>query len=141
MSRRMARERVLQALYQAEITEKEVEEALINTLAMARLDSRVQGFAEKIARGAWSQRETIDSHIEKFTSHWKVERLATIDRNILRLAIYEMLHEKEIPLDVSINEAIELAKKYSTDKAAAFINGILDSFKKQLFSDGDKFVL
>ncbi|NLK00508.1 MAG: transcription antitermination factor NusB [Clostridia bacterium] len=137
MSRRRARERALQAMYQLEIAENPVEKALENTFVMARLSPQAQGYTEKIVRGAWECQEAIDQYIQKYASRWEVERLTTVDRNILRLAIYEMLHEDEIPLDVSINEAIEVAKKYSSHRASTFINGILDSVKKDFPAGGE----
>lgn len=85
-----------------------------------------------MVNGTWEDRHSIDSLISKYARRWKIDRLAVIDRNILRLAVFEMTRLPDIPHEVSIDEAVELAKKFSTDKAASFINGILDSIRKEI---------
>jgi len=132
VSRRAAREKVLQALYQADVSESGIFKALENIISRAKLSPQAKEFAKKVAEGTWEKREAIDPYIAKYARRWKINRLASVDRNILRLAVYEMLYEPDIPFEVSIDEAVELAKKYSTPKAAAFINGILDSVKREL---------
>lgn len=91
---------------------------------------QVWRFAEKLARGAWQERAEADAIISKYSAGWTLERMPNADRNLLRLAIYEILHCEEIPQSVSINEAVELAKEYSTLDSAKFINGILGSFAR-----------
>lgn len=132
MSRRVAREKALQVLYQAEIGGTALQDALAYSMAETSLAPVNQRFAEALVMGAWEDRQSIDYLISKHTRRWKIERLAVIDKNILRLAVFEMTRQADIPHEVSIDEAVELAKKFSTDKAASFINGILDSISKEI---------
>ncbi|HBT20441.1 MAG TPA: transcription antitermination factor NusB [Peptococcaceae bacterium] len=138
MKRRKSREKALMALYQADISEIEIEKALENVFTYNGSDFRIREFAKWLAYTTWENRDKIDSYISKYSIGWKMERLANVDRNILRIAICEMLYGADIPYKVSIDEAVELAKKYSTEKAAAFINGILDSVKRELEKEGNK---
>jgi transcription antitermination factor NusB len=89
-------------------------------------------FAEPLIRGAIQNREAIDAHIKKFAKNWELHRIAAVDRNILRLAIFEMLFREDIPPIVSINEAVDIAKKFSTQDSGKFVNGILDKVKGEL---------
>ena len=92
----------------------------------------VREFAEPLIRGALAHRGELDEHIKKCALHWDLHRMAAVDRNILRLAIYEMLHRDDIPPVVSINEAVDIAKKFSTEESGKFVNGILDKVKGEL---------
>ncbi|MBN2505232.1 MAG: transcription antitermination factor NusB [Verrucomicrobia bacterium] len=94
------------------------------------LDTRA--FADPIIRGVLEHRDDIDAEIQKHSQHWQLHRIATVDRNVLRMAIYEMRHRDDIPPVVSINEAVDIAKKYSTEDSGKFVNGILDSIRKEL---------
>jgi N utilization substance protein B len=94
-------------------------------------DSDTKAFAEDIISGTIKNLTKIDSLIQKVAQKWKISRMASIDRNILRFATYELLFRKDIPSAVTINEAIEIAKKYSTSESATFINGILDKIAKE----------
>jgi len=89
-------------------------------------------FAEPLIRGAIEHRDAIDEHIKKVAKNWDLHRIAAVDRNILRLAIYEMLYREDIPPVVSINEAVDIAKKFSTQDSGKFVNGILDKVKSEL---------
>lgn len=89
-------------------------------------------FADPLIRGTIAHRAEIDPQIQKHARNWDLHRMAAVDRNILRLAVYEMLHRDDIPPVVTINEAVDIAKKYSTDDSGKFVNGILDSFRKEL---------
>jgi N utilization substance protein B len=89
-------------------------------------------FAEKLIRGVLEKRETLDEHIRKHAENWDLRRMAVVDRNILRLAIYEMLFRNDIPPVVSINEAVDVAKRFSTRDSGKFVNGILDKVKTEL---------
>ncbi len=89
-------------------------------------------FAEPLIRGTLERREAIDAQIQKHLENWDLRRLAAVDRNILRLAIYEMLYRDDIPPVVSINEAVDIAKKFSTQDSGKFVNGILDKIKEEL---------
>jgi N utilization substance protein B len=95
-------------------------------------DTSVRLFAEPLIRGTIEHRAEIDPQIQKHARNWDLHRMAAVDRNILRLAVYEMLHREDIPPVVTINEAVDIAKKYSTDDSGKFVNGILDSLRKEL---------
>lgn len=89
-------------------------------------------FAEPLIRGTIQHRDAIDEHIKKHVQNWDFNRIAAVDRNVMRLAIYEMLHREDIPPVVSINEAVDIAKKFSTHESGKFVNGILDKVKAEL---------
>jgi N utilization substance protein B len=89
-------------------------------------------FADPLIRGVLEQRDQIDEQIKKHTKNWDFHRIAAVDRNIMRLAIYEMLHRDDIPPVVSINEAVDIAKKFSTQDSGKFVNGILDKVRGEL---------
>ena len=89
-------------------------------------------FAEPLIRGAIEHRAAIDEQIKKYAVNWDLHRIAAVDRSILRLAIYEMLHRDDIPPIVSINEAVDIAKKFSTQDSGKFVNGLLDKIKGEL---------
>jgi N utilization substance protein B len=93
-------------------------------------------FADPLIRGTLQHRDELDAEIKKYAQNWDLHRMAAVDRNILRLAIYEMLHREDIPPVVSINEAVDIAKKYSTQDSGKFVNGILDKIKGQLLRPG-----
>ena len=95
-------------------------------------ESAVRLFAEPLIRGTLEHRNEIDEQIKKHAKNWELHRMAVVDRNILRLAIYEMLHRADIPPVVSINEAVDIAKKFSTQDSGKFVNGILDKIKGEL---------
>lgn len=95
-------------------------------------EAAVRLFAEPLIRGALEHRQEVDEIITKHTRNWELHRIAAVDRNILRLAIYEMLHREDIPPVVSINEAVDIAKKFSTYESGKFVNGILDKVKGEL---------
>jgi N utilization substance protein B len=89
-------------------------------------------FAEPLIRGVLEHRDAVDEQIKKYAQNWDMHRMAAVDRNILRLAIYEMLYRDDIPPVVSINEAVDIAKKFSTEDSGKFVNGILDRVKSEL---------
>jgi N utilization substance protein B len=95
-------------------------------------EAAVRLFAEPLIRGTLEHREELDRIIQKHAKNWSLHRMAVVDRNLLRLAAYEMLYRPDIPPVVSINEAVDIAKKYSTDDSGKFVNGILDSLRKEL---------
>jgi N utilization substance protein B len=95
-------------------------------------EAEMRLFAEPLIRGALQHRDAIDEQIKKHVKNWELHRIAAVDRNILRLAIYEMLHREDIPPIVSINEAVDIAKKFSTQESGKFVNGILDQVKGEL---------
>lgn len=128
MSRRIAREMVLQTLFQVDASKADPMEAL--TVALQEQDSpeaqKSMNYAEKVIKGTLAQVEAIDEKIGKYAIDWEVKRMSGIDRNILRMAIYEMLYaEEKVPAGVAINEAVEIAKVYGSDETPKFVNGIL----------------
>jgi N utilization substance protein B len=127
MSRRKGRSVAVQILYQLEMNGQDIEQNLPVFWEHHVYDDAIRDFAERIARGVLENRQSIDTLIVDTTKNWSLERIAPIDRNILRAAIYEILYCDDIPYKVTLNEAIELGKKYGSDKSGAFINGVLDS--------------
>lgn len=89
-------------------------------------------FAEPLIRGVLEHRDEVDGHIKKYAKNWDFHRIAAVDRNVMRLAIYEMLHRDDIPPVVSINEAVDIAKKFSTQDSGKFVNGILDKVRGEV---------
>ena len=125
MRRREAREFVLSALYQREFRDTSLKEML------AEINPGDQrSYIERVFAGIIARRDEIDALISQRTVGWRFERLAFIDRNILRLGIFELLYLPEVPPEVAIDEAVELCKKYGTDNARVFVNGILDRIWK-----------
>jgi N utilization substance protein B len=131
MKRRRAREYALQFLFQYEFTGKRPDKADFGEFLSDRSgDEEDRGFTEDIVYGTIDHLSEIDDAIQKAAEHWVIERMAAVDRNILRSATYELLFRKDIPSTVSINEAIEIAKRFSSTESASFINGILDRIGK-----------
>jgi transcription antitermination protein NusB len=95
-------------------------------------EAAIRLFADPLIRGALEHRDESDALIKKHAKNWELHRIAAVDRNVLRLAIYEMLHRDDIPPVVSINEAVDIAKKFSTQDSGKFVNGILDKIKSEL---------
>ncbi len=125
-ARRRAREHVLKALYALELGEQSVEEIAESIIAKGGVDKKNLPFANDLYKQASDNVEKIDVYIEKLAVNWEIDRIAIVDKNILRMAITEVWFMPDIPIKVAINEAIELAKKYSTLESASFVNGILD---------------
>jgi len=125
--RRKARELVLQILYAFEISGERIEEVLADALEHQKPPSDVAEFTTLLVTKTVENLREIDELIAQKVKRWELSRIAVVDRNILRLAICELLHFADIPQKVSINEAIELAKTYSTTESGRFVNGILDS--------------
>jgi N utilization substance protein B len=130
--RRKARILALQALYQVDLAQVDTEEALALLSRDSEIPEDVQSFAEVLAKGVSRRVEEIDRLIRTTSDNWRLERMALVDRNILRLAVYELLCHPEIPERVTINEAIELGKLFSSEESGAFINGILDQIRISL---------
>ena len=132
-SRRQAREAAVQILYLRDINPHEaLDDSLSRFWENQSCDAETKTFAEVLARGTLEKRPDIDEQIKKVTENWDLDRIAAVDRNILRLAIYEMMFCTDVPPVVSINEAIEIAKKFSTKESGKFVNGILDRIRKDL---------
>ena len=131
--RRDGREAAVQFLYQVDTHRPaDIEKALAEFWSQNDAAKNVREFADGLIHGALAKMPEVDVKIRALADNWDFERLAVVDRNILRLAIYEMLFCPEIPPVVSINEAIEIAKKFSTAESGKFVNGLLDRAKKDL---------
>ncbi len=129
-SRRRAREQALQLLYQIDSGSGDPEGALALFWEEVAADDEGVQFASTVVRGVAEHRERLDAIIEEHSINWKLHRMPCVDRNILRIAVFEFLHCDDIPPMVSINEAIEMGKRFSTGESGAFINGILDKISK-----------
>ena len=155
--RREARERAVQFLFQHDLNPPEDLENALEQFWLSQRAAAIAGekgtatwgqpvetppptadeaamrlFADPLIRGTLEHREEADEIITKHAKNWELHRIAAVDRNILRLAIYEMLHREDIPPVVSINEAVDIAKKFSTQDSGKFVNGILDKVRSQL---------
>jgi transcription antitermination protein NusB len=132
-TRRKSRELVLQMLFQCDMGRQSPEDVRRTFWAeRSEVADEVRGFAEDLFRVASAQTKEIDSLIEAHAEHWRMERMAAVDRNILRAAVAEMLGYPETPRAVIINEAIEVARRFSSPESAQFINGVLDSVGREL---------
>lgn len=132
MQRRKAREYALQILFRLDFTEKGIDSKDLEEFWSDKQEhDDIKKFAEDLVRGTLNRIDNIDTMIEKVTENWILKRMAAVDRNILRFAAYEILYRKDIPFAVTINEAIEIAKKFSSTESASFINGILDKLSKK----------
>jgi N utilization substance protein B len=132
MRRRRAREYALQILFQIDFKGREVGRNDFEDFWLDKDETEdVKKFAEEIVKGTIQSLDEIDLQIEKVAENWVLKRMAAVDRNILRFAAYEILYRKDIPSAVTINEAIEISKKFSSSESAPFINGILDRLAKE----------
>src|SRR6266567_4673095 len=133
-SRRKARECALQMLFAADVAETPSDEVVRrywSELGDADIEETAREFATRLASGTLAHVESLDERIRSRAEHWRIPRMAIVDRNILRLAVYEFLYEPT-PRTVAINEALEIARRFSTYEATQFINGILDAIKRDL---------
>ncbi len=130
--RRTARECALQMLYQRDIGRQEKQEILDSFWRMNAYPDKVRAFAGHLFEGCLARLEEIDRLIQSRAENWRLSRMAAVDRNILRLAVYELISEDRTPSTVVINEALEIAKKFSTHESAQFVNGVLDSIRRDL---------
>jgi N utilization substance protein B len=134
-ARHRSRHRAVQILYQCDLRDLAPEEAIRNFYEGLYSEETEEppaddSFMEELVRGTLENREEIDKRIEEFSAHWRLERMSAVDRNILRLAIYELI-EHQNPPAVIIDEALELARRFSGDESVAFINGVLDAVHKK----------
>jgi N utilization substance protein B len=133
-SRRKARECALQMLFAADVTGTRADDLVRfywSELGDEDVEQASQDFATRLATGTLSHLAELDERIRSRAEHWRISRMAIVDRNVLRLAVYEFLHEPT-PRTVAINEALEIARRFSTYEATQFINGILDAIKRDL---------
>ena len=129
-SRRRARELAFQMLYQWEIGQHTPAHIIATFLHVQKTEGEEERFARALFEGAVEIKDELDRQLREHTQHWRLERMAAVDRNILRLALYEMLSYPETPPAVVINEALEIARRFSTRDSVEFVNGILDAIRK-----------
>ncbi len=129
--RRRSRELALQVLYQWDVTGHDAAKTLVQFQSHFSQDEQKDEFAERIVLGVLTQREEIDRIVEQYSENWRLERMTVIDRNLLRLATFELLFCDDIPPKVTLNEAIDLGKRFGSEDSSAFINGILDRIQKE----------
>ena len=125
--RRKARVIALQSLYEIDATGHDVEAVLAHILADSGLSEENAVFARELVRGVIENKEKIDQNIQNFAPAWPIGQISVVDRNILRLAILEILLDKRVPVKVAINEAVELAKTFGSENSSRFVNGVLGS--------------
>lgn len=125
MKRREAREKAVQTLFQLDNMQLSLEEAIAFVV-----QGKVDPFYEKLVRGTVDRQEAIDQALVEKLENWSLARLPKIERTILRMAVYELLYEEEVPERVVLNEAIELSKTFGDDKSSRFVNGVLSKFAK-----------
>src|SRR5512147_2372601 len=131
--RTKARERAVQALYQIDVAASDLDEALARFWrSFEPVEREVREMAEALVRGVAAHRREIDEVIEGASANWRLDRMARVDRNVLRLAVHELLHRPDVPIKVAINEAVELGKKYGAEGSGAFVNGVLDGIASRL---------
>ncbi|RMG43285.1 MAG: transcription antitermination factor NusB [Acidobacteria bacterium] len=135
-ARRRGREAALRMLYQAELSGEPAEAVLrayLNGgLSDRPLEPEARRFAERLFRGVDERRDELDALLRAGSAHWRLERMAVVDRNVLRLALFELLEERETPAAVILDEAVELAKLYGGEESGAFVNGVLDGIRRRL---------
>jgi len=130
-ARRQGREAALQVLYLNDISRNTLREVPEPVWSAEPLTPTTREFAARLAEGVSAHQSVIDPLIKKYAENWEIGRMATIDRCILRLGAYELMHELDTPINVIINEAVEIAKKFSTGESGKFVNGILDKIKTE----------
>jgi transcription antitermination protein NusB len=131
-TRREARELILRILFQIDVGKQPLDEVVEGALAQSILEGGYRDFAEEVARGTWERQIEIDQVLHKLTPDWTVDRQPAVDRNILRMTAYEILYRPETPVAAVINEAVELAKKYSTAESGRFVNGVLGGLARTI---------
>jgi transcription antitermination factor NusB len=130
--RRKARELALQMLFQYEFTGQRSDFRAVEDLDPTKKEhTDIKQFSEELVNGTLTNLKEIDSRIRLAAEHWKMDRMASVDRNIMRFAVYELLYRNDIPPAVTINESLEIAKKFSSSEAASFINGLLDKIARE----------
>lgn len=136
--RRKARESALQILFQLEFDDSKPQEIIEQFWKNKKVDSEEKEACIRIVNGVVQNRQAIDDKIQAVSDNWRVSRMVLVDRNILRISAFEFLFMEDLAPGIIINEAIEIAKKYSSDLSANFINGILDALKKKLETEKEQ---
>jgi N utilization substance protein B len=134
--RTKAREIALQYLYQVDITSNHTDKTLDDFIAHFVDDEEIIPYAQDLIQGVYTHLTRIDALIEKASRNWTVSRMSSTDRNILRIATYELACKQDIPYKVAINEGIELAKRFGSPRFPAFVNGVLDKVRTEVASHG-----
>ncbi|MEC0243437.1 transcription antitermination factor NusB [Paenibacillus dokdonensis] len=142
MKRRLAREIVVQSLYQMEMNEVGSEEAVNmlldeaaeenDTERVIKNEIELKAYVLELVNGVWSHKQAIDGLLENYLKGWQISRLSRVDRQILRLAAFELLYSSDVPAKVAVNEAIELSKHFGTDESGKFVNGVLGNMFREL---------
>ena len=133
--RRKARELALQVLYQIDLTGLEAAPALELFCEHFEVSNKSMPYTRLLVQGVIDNRQELDSLIGSHAENWRPERMSVIDRNILRLALYELRYQNDVPPKVVINEAIEVAKRFGNEESGPFINGILDAIRKTMLTE------
>jgi N utilization substance protein B len=131
-NRHEARLWAVQFLFQRDFNNSDREVALADFWAERKCSAKLSAFCEGLIRGVELNRDEIDRRLRKYAEHWSLERMGAVDRNVMRVALYEMLHCPDIPPVVSINEAVDLAKELSGRESGKFVNGILDRARQDV---------
>jgi transcription antitermination factor NusB len=134
--RTKARQLALQLLYRLDLLGDEANPDRLHFLREQTSDAEVLDFASDLVEGTIRHRDDLDARIREVARNWDIGRMAVLDRNILRMGAYELVYRDDIPPKVSLNEAIELAKRFSTADSGAFVNGILDKVKDRIYGSG-----
>ena len=135
-TRRQARELAMQALFYMDMQKDASEEMLEDFCGCFCPSKKSRPFLIKLVTGVLETKGRIDALVERFSQNWQISRMSCVDRNVMRIAVYEMLYCDDIPPKVSINEAIDIGKKFGTQESGAFINGIMDSIRGSLEKEG-----
>jgi len=133
--RRKARECALQMLYELEFDSDELDEKIRQFWRKKKASEEIREYSRWLVKGVFSRRQEIDEAIQSTSEHWRISRMTLVDRNILRLAAFELLAAETLAPAIVINEAIEIAKRFSGPEAAIFVNGILDALRKKIRAD------
>jgi N utilization substance protein B len=136
--RRKARELALKMLYQMEVNRDTVDKALDKYTRIFPYQDDIVAYARILLTGIGKEQEKLDTYITTASEHWKISRITYVDKNILRVAIYEMLYSPEVPPKVAIDEALELAKKFGAEDSKDFVNGILDRVLRDFYGKGEE---
>ncbi|MDX2500402.1 MAG: transcription antitermination factor NusB [Deltaproteobacteria bacterium] len=135
-TRRQARELAMQALFYMDMRNNVSSGMLENFCANFSPPPKSRAFLLKLANGVLKARGELDTLIEQFSKNWDITRMSCVDRNVMRIAVFELLYCEDIPPKVSINEAVDVGKKFGTEESGAFINGIMDSIRVELEKEG-----
>ena len=137
-ARRKARELALQMLFENDVAGTKADEMFRRSADLQRAPAALRDFTERLVAGTIEHRDDLDAIISKQADNWRLSRMPIVDRNILRLALFELLHEPSTPRPVVIDEALEIAKRFSTPRSSQFINGILDGVLKARAEEGPR---